>query len=69
MSFRLLLFIQRLHRNQILMTIGELNMNDCTRCRGTGWIREWIETPDGMRKETMLCPDCGGYGELEDVAK
>jgi DnaJ-class molecular chaperone len=64
MSFTHLLFIKRLHRSKILMTIQELNMrNLCTKCNGNGVIR--IQLEDG-KVIHVQCDSCSGYGDFED---
>lgn len=65
MSFRHLLFIKRLHRDHILQTLRELNMNECKSCNGTGFTVVFV----GNAPIVVECQECNGYSDHEDVAK
>lgn len=41
----------------------EMNVNECTTCTGTGRVRViWDDIP-----HIIVCVDCEGIGELEDI--
>jgi DnaJ-class molecular chaperone len=46
-----------------------MSLNICKECNGFGLIKQWVATIEGIEKEVIPCPACGGTGEHEDVCK
>lgn len=44
-------------------------MNECTVCKGAGLVKTEVEINGTKSIATVLCGECGGSGEFEDICK